>query len=62
MKVEPPSFYLNMLVYPFGEVSFGMAMRVLPLLIVAQAVNALGFFWEYARRRKKMASSAASSY
>jgi glycosyltransferase involved in cell wall biosynthesis len=62
IKVEPPSFYLNMLVYPFGEASFGTAMRVLPLLIVAQAVNALGFFWEYARRRKKMAGSAASSY
>jgi len=62
MKVEPPSFYLNMLTYPFGEVSFGTAMRVVPLLIVAQAVNALGFFWEYARRRKKMVGSAASSY
>jgi cellulose synthase/poly-beta-1,6-N-acetylglucosamine synthase-like glycosyltransferase len=51
MKVEPPAFYIKMLTYPFGKVPFWKAMRVAPLLVAAQAVNAVGFFWERARRK-----------
>lgn len=51
MRVEPPAFYVNMLTYPFGKVPFWKAIRVMPLLIAAQAINAVGFFWERARAR-----------
>jgi len=61
IKVEPLTFYVNMLTYPFGKVTFRIALCVLPLLIVAQAVNALGFFWEYGKGKREVASSADSS-
>ncbi|SPP63634.1 glycosyltransferase [Nitrospira lenta] len=54
MKVESPGFYVKMLAYPFGKIPFGKAMLVVPLLVVAQAVNAVGFFWERARGKKRM--------
>lgn len=54
MKVESPIFYVNMLTYPFGKIPFGKAILVVPLLIAAQAVNAVGFFWERARGKKSM--------
>ena len=60
MKVEPLSFYLNMLTYPFGKIPFGKAILVVPLLIVAQAVNAIGFFWEYRKARKVSAGSVGA--
>lgn len=52
MRVEPPAFYVNMLTYPFGKIPFSQAIRVIPLLIAAQAINAVGFFWERARGRE----------
>jgi GT2 family glycosyltransferase len=57
MKVEPAAFYINMLTYPFGKIPFAKAMRVVPLLMVAQVVNAVGFFWERARRKSAIQSS-----
>ena len=57
MKVEPPAFYVNMLAYPFGKITFGKAIGILPLLIAAQAVNAVGFFWEHARKKSAIQSS-----
>ena len=61
MKVEPPAFYVNMLTYPFGKIPFGKAIRVMLLLIAAQAINAVGFFWERARGKRRMASSPYSA-
>jgi glycosyltransferase involved in cell wall biosynthesis len=51
MEVEPLGFYIGMLTFAFGKVRFWTAIRVASLLVVAQAVNAVGFFWERARRK-----------
>ena len=61
MKVEPPAFYVNMLTYPFEKIPFGKAIQVVPLLIAAQAINAVGFFWERARGKRSMTSSQYSA-
>ena len=61
MKVEPPAFYVNMLTYPFGKIPFGKAIQVVPLLIAAQAINAVGFFWERARGKMGMTTSEYSA-
>lgn len=57
MKVESPVFYVNMLTYPFGKIPFGKAILIVPLLIAAQAVNAVGFFWERVRGKRGMTGS-----
>jgi len=57
MTVESPAFYINMLIYPFGKIPFSKAILVVPLLIAAQAVNAVGFFWERASGKKRVAGS-----
>ena len=46
VKVEPLSFYLNMLRYPFVSAQGVKAPFLMLLLVVAQAANAAGFFWE----------------
>jgi GT2 family glycosyltransferase len=51
MKVEPLAFYIGMLAYPFRKVSFWKAIRITPLLIAAQVMNATGFFWQRTRGR-----------
>ncbi|HJT20589.1 MAG TPA: glycosyltransferase [Nitrospira sp.] len=51
MTVQPLAFYVKMLTYPVGRIPFRKALAVMPLLIIAQAVNAVGFFWELARRK-----------
>lgn len=61
VKVEPISFYFKILAYPFGKVPFRKAICVMPLLIVTQTVNALGFLWEYQKARKVVASSVGKS-
>jgi GT2 family glycosyltransferase len=58
MKVEPPAFYVNMLTHPFGKIPFGKAIGVVPLFIAAQAVNAVGFFWEHARGKRSVIQSS----
>ncbi len=57
MKIEPPAFYINMLTYPFGKIPFGKAIACVPLLIIAQAVNAAGFFRERAKGKRRTAGS-----
>ena len=52
LKVEPPAFYVNLLIYPFGNIRLWEAIRVAPLLIAAQVANAVGFFWEQARGKE----------
>jgi hypothetical protein len=36
-----------MLGYPFGRMPAWNAVKTLPLLVLAQAVNVLGFFWQW---------------
>jgi len=52
MRIEPFPFYVNMLIYPFKIIPFGKAMRIAPLLIASQVVNAAGYFWERAKGKK----------
>ena len=51
MKVEPPAFYISMLTYPFGKIPFGKAVQTVLLLVAAQVMNAVGFFWERKKAR-----------
>jgi GT2 family glycosyltransferase len=46
MKIEPPRFYLNLLRYPFQRTLGMTALPVAALLVVSQAANATGFFYE----------------
>ena len=48
-KVEPPSFYFNMLRYPFVNAKGVEALVLMLLLAVTQVVNAAGFLWELTR-------------
>lgn len=51
IRVEPPSFYFNMLRYPFVSAQGVNALILMLLLMVTQVANAAGFFWERARGR-----------
>ena len=51
IRVEPPSFYFNMLRYPFVSAQGVKAPFLMLLFVVAQIANALGFFWKYAKER-----------
>ena len=46
LHVEPPAFYVGLLWYPFTRARGARALRLSTLIFVAQAANALGFFWE----------------
>lgn len=49
VRVEPLSFYLNMFRYPFKYASLMRAMPISFLLMMTQAANASGYFWEKIR-------------
>jgi hypothetical protein len=44
--VEPLSFYLNLVAYPFSHIPVGRSPLVAALLVIAQVANAAGFFLE----------------
>jgi glycosyltransferase involved in cell wall biosynthesis len=46
LRMEPLSFYLNMLRYPFLQVQGQQALLLAALLLVSQGANAAGFWWE----------------
>jgi hypothetical protein len=46
IRVEPFSFYLSMLLYPFSQAQGRRAPLLAALLVVSQALNAVGFLWE----------------
>lgn len=46
MKFEPLSFYLNLIRYPFRRFKKVKAVSISGLIILAQAANIVGFFWE----------------
>jgi GT2 family glycosyltransferase len=50
MKVEPLSFYLNMVRYPFSRLPSRQALLIAPLIAISQSANAAGFFWEKGKR------------
>jgi cellulose synthase/poly-beta-1,6-N-acetylglucosamine synthase-like glycosyltransferase len=52
VKIEPPAFYVDLFRYPFMQLPARTALKVAPLLGVAQVANAVGFFWERRSRRK----------
>ncbi|NJM05429.1 glycosyltransferase, partial [Candidatus Gracilibacteria bacterium] len=51
IKVEPTSFYIDLLRYPFSQTPGARALPLATLLAVSQAANVLGFFWERHRHR-----------
>ena len=44
LRVEPPVFYLKLLLYPFKSSECSRRLRLSMLLLVSQVANALGFF------------------
>ena len=49
LRLEPVSFYLNLLRYPFSRAPEGRGLQLAALLVVSQAANAAGFVRERAR-------------
>ena len=49
IRIEPASFYINMLRYPFTNTKGVVALPLMFLLIGSQVANAAGFFWERAK-------------
>lgn len=46
IKVEPLSFYFNLLKYPFLQQSRQLGLLLAALCVVSQVANVAGFFWE----------------
>jgi GT2 family glycosyltransferase len=46
IRLEPRSFYLNLLHYPFSQARDWRAPLLAALLVVSQVANATGFLWE----------------
>lgn len=53
LKMEPPIFYLKLLVYPFLRVKGPRTLFFTELVLISQAATAAGFFREAARRKKQ---------
>ncbi len=53
IKVEPLSFYLELVRFPFSRTEIAEKVKIAALLVVAQAMNAAGFFWEMACKKLK---------
>jgi hypothetical protein len=51
VKLEPLSFYMDLLRYPFVRRAGSKAPGLAVLLLVSQGANALGYFWEHLSRR-----------
>lgn len=52
-KVEPASFYLNLLTYPFLQRSRQPALLLAALFLVSQVAIAAGLFWERRKQGKQ---------
>ncbi len=50
VKLEPLSFYVELLRYPFVQRKDRQALSLAALLLASQGANALGFFWGHASR------------
>lgn len=49
-RVEPLSFYVNMLHYPLSEIRGPKKHLMLALIVLSQVTNAAGFLWEITRQ------------
>jgi glycosyltransferase involved in cell wall biosynthesis len=49
-RLEPLSFYVNMLRYPLAEIRGPKKYLILALIVLSQGTNAAGFLWEMARQ------------
>ena len=56
IRVEPHSFYLNLLWYPFLHLHPRKSIVIAVLLLLSQAVNAAGFFWEVRSKTGRIAT------
>jgi len=56
LRLEPPSFYINMMLYPFLKEKRKRTIFIATLLFLSQMSNAAGFFWSWTsqtlRRRR----------
>ena len=50
LKIEPLSFYFNMLRYPLSQIHGTKVFSILLLLFISQGANASGFLWEMVRQ------------
>lgn len=46
IKVEPMSFYLNLLKYPLNQLTPHPKLKISALLFFSQVAGIAGFFWE----------------
>jgi glycosyltransferase involved in cell wall biosynthesis len=60
-RIEPLSFYLNMLCYPWLQMQGTKALLLLTLLVASQWANAAGFLWEMGRQIIKKDNQTYSS-
>ncbi len=52
-RIEPLSFYSNMLGHPFSSKRKGSAFLFSALLFITQIANAAGFLWEWMKQKSK---------
>lgn len=57
VRLEPLSFYLNLLRYPLSEGRGLRAARLMALLALSQVANALGYLWETTGRSRRAVPS-----
>lgn len=55
MRIEPLSFYINLLTFPFSRPLKQLPMLIALLLVISQVAGVLGCVWE---RRNRLASAA----
>ena len=54
IAVEPLSFYLNLLIYPFSSVSRQSRLLLSSLFVLSQAANLIGFFGERVNQQSRL--------
>ncbi|MCS6859684.1 MAG: glycosyltransferase [Abditibacteriales bacterium] len=54
IRLESPSFYMNLLRYPFSQAQGRQALLVAALLVLSQGANAVGFLWERLRQTYRL--------
>jgi len=60
-RIEPLSFYVNMLRYPLSEIQGTKKLLFLALIVLSQGANAAGFLWEMLRQTIRKNNQAHTS-
>jgi hypothetical protein len=60
-RLEPLSFYVNMLRYPLAEIQGRKKYLILALIVLSQATNAAGFLREMVRQILRKSNPTPSS-